>query len=272
MRTFESANGGVPVYADDLLFINDGHKALIDALIASWGEDFTLSGVNYTNNGGTLEWDNGFIVLGGEVCRVLTDSATKPATGLSDNQERDQGAGPYWEKSDEVDTDGDRTLLAGGSHSPWKIRTATLKTSVSTGAYTHGTTGWHPSGIASPSLAYANRVQSKVKSFLLNNVAEKFVTSGELLNDWTTSANQHLYLRKSWDNMVTITGTVDGTSATGLTIYQVPALYRSFINGDIASGAKFASGSGHITLDSSGNLIASASGGVFSFTMTFLGT
>jgi len=272
MRTFETANGGVPFYLDDIVFLSEGANSLLDALIGSFGDDFVLSGVGLSLGGSTWEWNNGFVVLGGEVCRVVAGTIAKPTTGLSDTQEKDQGAGIYWTKGETVDAASERTLLAGGSHSPWRIRTATMNASATTGAYTHGSTGWHPSGVFPASIAYANRVRIGVRDFLKDSVADTFVSSGSLLNGWTMNANQHLYLRKNWDGLVTITGTINGGSATGTTIYNVPVEYRQFINGDIAVGAKVASASeGSVTLQPGGNLVASVTGSVISFSMTFLG-
>lgn len=269
MREYKHVNGGSPIYTDDLLWINDNFRLFTDASKGAVAESYQLTDVNFRVSGSDHVVDAGWIVLSGQVCRVLSATVEKFNTGVSEATEASNGYGTYFEIEDQVDVNGNRTLLAGGTAEPWVIRTAVLKSSDSPGAYTQGVDGWHFSTVVTLDEAFADLVKDKVKAYIKATASNTNVTS--LINGWALGANYHLYIQKDLYGWVRMSGMINGVSASDVHFYTLPVGLRPFINGVVGAGAYTSSGStgGHVRIDPGGQMKAHATGNDLAFCLTY---
>lgn len=267
MREFKHSNGGLPIYTDDLIWVNDNFRLFMDAVANAVGDVFELTDINFRVNGAEHEVDSGWIVLGGQICRVVASTTEKFATGLSDAAEMAAGSGTYFEIQDVNDAAGERGLVAGGTFSPWNVRTAVLSSSNTGGAYTQGVDGWHHSSLVTLNEALATLVIDEVKAKIKATTSNLAVSS--VINGWALGVNNHLYIQKDLHGWVRMSGTLDGTSASSSHFYTLPAEYRPFINGVVGSGAfSNASGDGEVWIDP-GGIMRGTTGGSLSFCLTY---
>lgn len=266
MREFRHSNGGVPLYTDDLRWVNDNFRLFMNALAPELGDTYQMVNINFREDGANDRVDAGWIVLGGQLCRVEAASIERFTTGLSDAAEAASGVGTYFRISEVTDTDGNRGLLSGGTFSPWRVKVAILS-SDSVASYTQGTDGWHHSTIVTLDEALAALVIDEVKSKIKATASNLSVSS--LINGWALGTNNHLYIQKDLHGWVRMSGTIDGASASNSQFYTLPSEYRPFINGVVGSGAfSNGSGAGEVWIDP-GGIMRGTMGGNLSFSLTY---
>lgn len=279
MRLFKTAQGGSPLYLDDLKFIADGLDQYLGALVDGYGDNFTIKGAEI-NDGGT-SWDNsaGFIVLGGQICKVTAGSVIKPNTSQSPEQDAQDERGTYWEIIEDDDTDGSRTLLTGSTFTPWTTRKARLRTSNTVGAYSQGSTGWHYTTVKTLDQTMFDLIKAKIKPYLIDQWVDDFVAPGDLLNGWTfTAPGGNFVISKDLNNWIRIWATIDGSSATSSTFYTLPSDFLPVTAAEVAGGAyRVPADSGGlrntwVRIETNGDMIAPVTGlSQFSFNLVYLG-
>lgn len=237
MRIFKTTTGGSPIYLDDLAFIADGLDQYLGAMVDALGDNFTLTGAQISDGGSS--WDNtaGFIVLGGQICKVNAGSVIKPNTSMTPEQDATDQRGTYWQIVEDTDLDSSRTLLTGSTFAPYRTRRARLVTSNTVGAYTQGSTGWHYTTVKTIDGAIWDLIQAKITPFLLSQWSSKVVLPGDLLNGWTYGADGIFLIEKDLNNWVRIIASIDGTVGNNVHFYTVPAEYAPLSTALLGGGA-----------------------------------
>jgi hypothetical protein len=72
MNKFDFTHGGgQPFFLDDLMWNDDAYRAAFTGLMATYGDNFKVSGCNVTGGGGNpLVLNAGYVVLNGELLQV----------------------------------------------------------------------------------------------------------------------------------------------------------------------------------------------------------
>lgn len=238
MNHFFPETAGFPIYGDDFKYINDGHIDFSEALIKAAGSDYFIGNLGITDvyNGvsSTVTVQAGYILLGGEVCKVDAQSIVclgRPATlgfGFISDSHAASGHGCYWTKTLAVDTDGDRLKLNSAPMSPWRVRKATLNFAPlgTTGNYTQGTDGWEVNSPKSYGDVFSDLTKTLVNSYVESLVVENSYSSGDLLNSWSVGTGQTIHFKKERDGWVSFYMNVLGAGASDTHILTLPSAYR----------------------------------------------
>jgi len=125
MKTLNiNANGGMPIYVDDLRFIDSIYREAFEAIMKPIAENnnvVIISGCSRSVTSGTVTVDSGWVLYNGEVVRVNQHSYPE-ATG-SDNE--------YWTIATVDVPGGHRDYFDGSDHEAWREKIALIEVGVS---------------------------------------------------------------------------------------------------------------------------------------------
>ena len=202
-----SFTGRMPVFLEDLNWIQESYRQAFYGLMAAWGispnMSYIISGVNIQDNGSDYSWDDGFIALNGEILKVEADSFTKVSPVAN-----------YvyaWILDVSSDATGTKVFYDSSTHSCYTIRNAVL-------AYIDGTSGDYLP-------AEAETIHHKIAEYI--GYTESNWKSVLFESPWENHPSRNVAVKKDLFGQIRIQGTaiIDGGTGTGL-IITLPAGYR----------------------------------------------
>lgn len=249
-------NGGMPVFLDDLAFVQsaefDAFKGIIRAVADAYSGNLILGGCVLTEpTSTTATLSEGWVMLGYEIYYVPGNTVSKPA-------------GPSYTGEIQpdvyLDAAGNRTFGNGSSQNPWQVRRAKL------GPY------------ATVSDAYINMpTVQKLPRAIANTIKPEVdtVTLSGFINGWSASTPVPKAFRQL--AMVHLTGTIAGGSistTSWTTLVVLPVGYRpanpvtTIVEIEDSGGAIELA---HIKIDTDGTMTARKTNGAFSQAKLYFG-
>lgn len=198
---------------EDLNFIQNAFKDALKGICSAYGisqsESFILSGCEITDDGTNLTIAEGYVALGGEICKV--EQHTTPKEDLIGGNTDTN----FWVIAPTNDPQGLRSVLSGGNENTWVKRR---------GKVVLEDAGLNPVrfDLNLPTIheLAANKVHDELET-LVDSIQTNQVGNG-LLNGWTGFARAD----KDPFGFVHVYMDVNGASKTGTKIWELPAGWK----------------------------------------------
>lgn len=197
---------------EDFTFMQDSFLDVLKGMATAYGigqsDSYVLSGCDFTINAGTISVAAGYIVLGGEICKVDAHSVAQYDANNDPN-----GYDNFWVIAPTYDASGVRSVEGGGSENTWSVRKGKLileDTGLNPVRFDMNLKSIHEVGASKMLVA----MQSELSQL---STAMPYPT---FLNGWAANG---LFINKDALGTCIITGWLNGLNATGQNVFKLAA-------------------------------------------------